>query len=71
MTEDEAKTKWCPMTAPLVIVPHYASQAGSCNCVGSACMMWRWTYTPEEAKGNKNGPQGICGMAGPLFSKYS
>ncbi len=32
MTEDEAKTKWCPQTGG----------SFSSNCVGSYCMAWRW-----------------------------
>jgi hypothetical protein len=39
MTEEEAKTKWCPMTR--------AGNAAGCNrsdattnCIGSDCMMW-------------------------------
>lgn len=47
MTEDEAKTKWCPMAdkwfmsvqdaAPYDESAHIIGN----NCIGSACMMWR------------------------------
>ena len=66
MTESEAKTKWCPMV-------DRASDCGNADadgerrtvyCIGSKCMMWRWSMTPEEAIGNKHGPQGFCGLAG-------
>jgi hypothetical protein len=52
MTEDEAKTKWCPMSRSW-------DEAGSANrgrkgeidvadcCIGSACMMWRWLMVPN------------------------
>ena len=58
MTEAEAKTKWCPFVR-IAGVRHPAAQ-----CIASACMAWRWTMTPEEAKGNVNGPRGYCGLAG-------
>lgn len=59
MTEDEAKTKRCP----LVSGKHYnaisgARQAqmfeshrwdGGTNCIGSTCMMWRWVRPSQEA----------------------
>ena len=37
MTEEEAKTKWCPLLAigrPLLDEHHH--------CAGAACMMWEW-----------------------------
>ncbi len=37
MTEDEAKTKWCPM-----------NRFSYSNCVGSKCAMWRWDREPEH-----------------------
>lgn len=80
MIEEEAKTKWCPaarvgvrwmdsqaetlsdLTA--IAVNRGANATERASCIGSACMAWRWSYPPEEAAGNRNGPQGYCGMAG-------
>lgn len=61
MTEEQAKTKWCPMKKfehfkPLTFTGtpeecdwHFArvkeaqdKRAQDMNCIGSACMMWRW-----------------------------
>lgn len=63
MTEDEAKTKWCPFArAPLGVdgqVPVGASVVGrrttgepdaACLCIGSACMAWRWTAKPRTGR---------------------
>lgn len=36
MTEDEAKTKWCPHVG----LPRYTRQQE--ECIGSACMAWQW-----------------------------
>ena len=57
MTEDEAKTKWCPQSIFAVDSPAGLSgnrwdngdgtSTGSyannaCKCIGSGCMAWRW-----------------------------
>ena len=53
MTEEEAKTKWCPAYRVIVgiegLTREYADNRGTIpnsdtsNCIGSACMAWRWT----------------------------
>lgn len=80
MTEDEAKTKWCPafrgndhgINRPLEM----ESLIG--RCLGSACMAWRWDepWTSQTEEGNggdivlrlKRKPGqtrlGFCGLAG-------
>lgn len=50
MTEEEAKTKWCPMVrSPGWVVDgamgnrdHRGGWTGGDCCVASECMMWRW-----------------------------
>lgn len=45
MTEDEAKTKWCPFAKPSeTSALRYvdASRPQHSLCIGSACMAWRW-----------------------------
>ena len=74
MTEDEAKTKWCPMVR--------FNDAG-CNrdnqvknghnrpyykCVASSCMMWRSSFTGEYGAAvvttKAEEGHGWCGLAG-------
>ena len=59
MTEEEAKTKWCPHA----VASHTDPRAGFRDdgrpmvhpCIGSACMAWRWdnewTSATEESMG--------------------
>ena len=37
MTEEEAKTKWCPQ-----------AEHRDWKCIGSACMVWRWAEPEPE-----------------------
>ncbi len=51
MTEDEAKTKWCPFamaaprasTTPGINRYEKGEPAGGTSCIASACMAWRKT----------------------------
>jgi hypothetical protein len=64
MTEDQAKTKWCPfvrtgLAAGMAVNRHIADKPGGIDgvhdetrCRGSDCMMWR-----------QAGKKGWCGLA--------
>lgn len=67
MTEDEAKTKWCPMVK-LTITPVRLEDT---RCIGSDCMMWREKITNQEYDVTDDGDllvhtekEGYCGLAG-------
>ena len=56
MTEEEAKTKWCPMGIGLKDFPN--SPVGQDNprrCIGSACMAWRWDEEWFQAEVRRQG----------------
>ena len=75
MTEEEAKSKWCP---------HVRSYAGGWNadsshriptvarCIGSDCMAWRWvqdeltTFIANDKTVVTPSEHGYCGLAGKL-----
>ena len=63
MTEDEAKTKWCPFVRVLVTQNDESWYAGMLTnrgtipadntdtlCIASECMAWRWSLPPKLAK---------------------
>lgn len=71
MTEKEAAEKWCPHVrqsdGPDVPVfnrgvkgnahnDHENNRGALCNCIGSACMAWRWVWGDNK--------KGFCGLAG-------
>lgn len=79
MTEDEAKTRWCPFA-------NCAGDRGNRDadgfrpkgkCIGSACMAWRWFAQTRATDGSWNvhetdewegyrsdAKEGYCGLAG-------
>ena len=73
MTEDEAKTKWCPMAVNNTCTRNPRGEIpDGAKCVASDCMMWRRDeqptkfgpfgkepYTPVEFRFG-----GYCGLAG-------
>lgn len=73
MTEDEAKTKWCPMvcigatqTWEHIRGHEYSNRTTDDNefdfstrCIGSKCCAWRWAMSPEAvAQVNARGNAG-------------
>ena len=94
MTEEEAKTKWCPFVRGVfgknqndsfdlksnTVHNRVLLDTGdvgihpAINCIGSACMAWRWALSPDKAahfnktwktKGEPEAnPVGYCGLAG-------
>lgn len=46
MTEDEAKTKCCPLFMSGLGLQMVQGGAFG-QCIGSACMMWRWEFVHE------------------------
>ena len=65
MTEEEAKTKWCPhirfvVNASIIgnrFNTFYAPYNKDCKCIASKCMMWL------PANGfHRTGEQGHCGL---------
>lgn len=68
MTEDEAKTKWCPFVRLTASAGEWhinrppgsaPDKPGDYLCMGAACMAWRWY--PSNGLGIRIG---LCGLAG-------
>lgn len=75
MTEEEAKTKWCPMAkggravsadefAVLIEAAHKVRNAAGNHCIGSACMAWRWHDPNNLLHDARKQEGGYCGLAG-------
>jgi hypothetical protein len=71
LTEEEAKTKWCPMVRfhvggddqcydnkPQPTEQPYHARTESVFCIASDCMMWRWKWPYIE----DNDTEGYCGL---------
>jgi len=68
MTEDQAKTKWCPYQGIGVKADSKAGERS--RCIGSECMAWRTSFTTERLGGVTSrvykDDEGFCGLAGKL-----
>ena len=76
LTEEEARTKWCPEARVAIDAQGYSaanrfgddgkSYLGSQTfCIGSACMAWRWSLGDGIARVVNNSTlTGFCGKAG-------
>jgi hypothetical protein len=78
MTEEEARSKWCPFakiesnSGAAINRPSSFAGTNLCNCFGSQCMAWKWSLSPEDIKigantGSPNWavtavPSGYCGF---------
>lgn len=73
MTEDEAKTKTCCGSLPVMIgvlmTTNPSSKPPHASCIGSACMAWRWE--PKVVVAGERLPtlHGWCGLAGAQKGK--
>jgi hypothetical protein len=64
LTEDEAKTRWCPLVqvgkgANRPQLLDEVSKETHLSCIASECMFWRWSH--QDVNGT---PTGFCGGAG-------
>ena len=70
MTEEEAKMKWCPFFRQSDGRYYFNNRPNAdhrANCIGSACMAWRWSMSPQQAEAYQEAPTdpgGYCGLAG-------
>lgn len=64
MTEEEAKTKWCPMVGKRFWADDGTiSPPTDGKCLASECMAWRWYYRRDEVGRDIRIDSGYCGLA--------
>jgi hypothetical protein len=56
LNEEKAKSKWCPMTAPLMASLQQPMVEDCSRCIASACMMW------DEMVSISGEVVGYCGL---------
>ena len=73
MTEDEAKSKWCPFINARAVGEYgERSSPASQGCIGAACMAWRpvamvfLNSDGAEIGRTEDKQNGFCGLAGGL-----
>jgi len=72
MTEEEARTKWCPQTRYVIDIPDTAyignrfegSANSECKCIASDCMMWVDASYMNDIR-TKKIEDGHCGLVNP------
>jgi hypothetical protein len=73
MTEQEARTKWCPFFRTAVAIGPMGLIEWSNRdnigvmptiCIGSACMAWRWDRNKNDGTEVVPPKHGHCGLAG-------
>ena len=64
MTEQEAKTKWCPMVKR--VKSEVIDSRNLPYCLASACMLWRWSIPIEKVslQNEEEWSEGYCGLGG-------
>jgi len=65
MTEEEAKTRWCPFVGRMVARNEELrpGENDNPNCIGSACMAWRWLPHEERISAGAGFGEGRYGIA--------
>lgn len=82
MTEEEAKTKSCPIYSQMLIVGTAITgikpRAELVQCNGSTCMMWRWDtkYIPSPTASHMQGETVVsatdgCSRQAPLHGAHT
>ena len=73
MTEQEARTKWCPMVRANISGNSngaFNRDGDDCACIASDCIMWRWVPAGEYIDGDRLVQQwrteGYCGAGGKI-----